>query len=53
MIHGVANPNNPNSHRRQSRNVLDSLLAQERLKENIESKENRVGGKIAAGGGWG
>ncbi|PUU83585.1 hypothetical protein B9Z19DRAFT_1176129 [Tuber borchii] len=49
-IPGLANANNQNSQRRQSRNAPGLLLAQEGLKGSIDSKENRVGGKIAAGG---
>ena len=49
-IHGLDNANDPNSQGRQSGDVLGSLLAQEEPKEDIDPKENRVGGKIAAGG---
>ena len=44
------NANDPNSQRRQSRNVSGSLLAQEGLNENIDPEEDGVGGKMAAGG---
>ena len=44
------NANDPNSQRRQSRNVSGSLLAQEGPNENIDPEESGVDGKMAAGG---
>jgi len=44
------NANDPNSQRRQPRNVSGSLLAEEGLNENIEPKEDGMDDEMATGG---